>query len=151
MKVEAKWLGKRRFEAHGPSEKAIFMDAKADDGGSGEGNRPMELLLMGLIGCTGIDISMIMERMRQPLETLDIVADGHRRDPYPHAFTEIHLTYTMTGNISPEKAWRAINLSEEKYCSAAASLSATIIPHLILNNEQVQRIQTSESEQGLSD
>ncbi len=144
MKIEAKWLGKRRFEANGPSGKSVHMDAKADDGGTGDGNRPMELLLMGLAGCTGIDITMIMERMRQPLESLDITAQGHRRESFPKAFTEIHLTYTMVGSISPDKAWRAINLSEQKYCSASASLSAKIVPHLVLNGSEVPRMQTSE-------
>lgn len=151
MKVKASWLGKRRFEATGPSGQAVYMDAKAEDGGLGQGNRPMELLLMGLIGCTGIDITLIMERMRQPLEALEITAEGHRREAYPQAYTEIHLTYSMTGEISPEKAWRAINLSEEKYCSASASLSAEILPKLILNGQEIARFQTSEDEKGLSD
>ncbi len=151
MKVTAKWLGKRRFEANGPSGKIVHMDAKAEDGGTGEGNRPMELLLMGLIGCTGIDVSLIMERMRQPLESLEISAEGHRRESYPQAYTAIHLTYKMTGQISPEKAWRAINLSEEKYCSASASLSVEIIPSLILNGKEIERIQTNSDEKGLSD
>jgi putative redox protein len=146
MKVRASWLGKRRFEANGPSEKSVYMDAKAEDGGTGEGNRPMELLLMGLVGCTGIDITLIMERMRQPLEALEILAEGHRREAYPQAYTEIHLTYSLSGQISPEKAWRAIHLSEEKYCSASASLSAEIVPTLILNGQEVARIQSFESE-----
>jgi len=149
MKVTSKWLGKRRFEAQGPSGKPVYMDAKQEDGGTDQGNRPMELLLMGLVGCTGIDISLIMERMRQPLETLEIEADGKRREEYPQAFTEIHLTYKMTGNVAPEKAWRAIHLSEEKYCSASSSLSATIVPHLILNGTEVPSITAVES--GLSD
>jgi putative redox protein len=150
MKVKATWMGKRRFEAKGPSGQTVYMDAKAEDGGTSEGNRPMELLLMGLIGCTGIDISLIMERMRQPLETLEITAEGHRRESYPQAYTEIHLTYQMTGQVSPEKAWRAINLSEEKYCSASASLLAEIKPSLILNGQEIARLQTTTSE-GLSD
>lgn len=138
MLVKGSWHGKRHFQAEGPSGHPIHMDARVEDGGENLGNRPMELLLMGLIGCTGIDISMILERMRQPLESLDIEALGSRRETYPQAFTEIHLIYKINGNIPVEKAWRAIHLSEEKYCSATASLSATVIPHLVLNGVEVE-------------
>ncbi len=151
MDIRAKWLGTRRFEASGPSGHSVYMDANEQDGGMGQGNRPMELLLMGLAGCTGIDISLIMERMRQPLESLEIAAGGNRREDYPHAFTDITLTYTMSGQISPDKAWRAILLSEQTYCSAAASLSANIESHLILNGTEVERIQQRIDKKGLSD
>lgn len=137
MNITGKWLGKRHFQADGPSGHTVYMDASHDDGGTGQGNRPMELVLMGLIGCTGIDISMIMERMRVPIETLEINAEGTRRDSPPKAFTEIHLYYKMTGDIPVSKAWRAIHLSEEKYCSASASLHAKIVPHLNLNGQDV--------------
>lgn len=137
MNVRTTWKGKRQFQATGPSGYQVLMDAKEDVGGEDKGNRPMELLLMGLTGCTGIDVTMILERMRQPLDTLHIDAKGVRRDEYPQAFTEIHLTYDMTGDVQPAKAWRAITLSEQKYCSASASLHAKIVPHLILNGTTV--------------
>jgi len=135
--VRSKWLGKRHFQADGPTGNTVYMDARPDDGGTGQGNSPMELVLMGLVGCTGIDITMILERMRQPLLNLDIDAVGKRKEDYPKAYTEIHVTYKMVGDIASDKAWRAIHLSEEKYCSATASLSATIVPHLILNGTEV--------------
>jgi putative redox protein len=137
MRVEAQWRGKRSFQATGPSDNTIDMDAATDVGGEGKGVRPMELVLMGLVGCTGIDVTMILERMRQPLESLRIEADGTRRDEHPQKFTEIHLTYHVAGDVTPDKVWRAIHLSEEKYCSASASLNATIVPHLILNGQAV--------------
>ncbi|WP_206831962.1 OsmC family protein [Alicyclobacillus fructus] len=137
MKVVGKWLGQRHFQADGPSGNTIYMDAKKEDGGTGQGNRPMELLLMGVVGCTGIDISMIMEKMRVPLQSLEIEAVGERREEYPQAFTRIHLTYRMTGDVPPAKAWRAIRLSEQKYCSAIGSLKAEVIPHLVLNGTEV--------------
>jgi putative redox protein len=96
---------------------------------------------MGLVGCTGIDVAMILERMRQPLDRLDIEAVGQRREEYPQAFTEIHLTYHVDGEIPPAKVWRAIRLSEEKYCSASASLNARIVPHLVLNGEEIPPIE----------
>ncbi|MBF8377020.1 OsmC family protein [Alicyclobacillus mali] len=137
MKVVGKWLGQRHFQADGPSGNTIYMDAKKEDGGTGQGNRPMELLLMGVVGCTGIDIAMIMEKMRVPLQGLEIEAAGERREEYPQAFTRIHLTYHMTGEVPPAKAWRAIRLSEQKYCSAIGSLKAEVIPHLVLNGQEV--------------
>jgi putative redox protein len=138
MVVKGSWQGKRHFQAEGPSGHLVHMDARVDDGGEDLGNRPMELLLMGLIGCTGIDISMILERMRQPVESIDIDAAGTRREEYPQSFTTIHLTYKINGDIPEDKAWRAIQLSEEKYCSATASLSATIVPHLVLNGQPLE-------------
>lgn len=149
MKVSAEWRGKRHFLAKGPSGHEVSMDAKQDDGGENKGNRPMELLLMGLIGCTGIDVTMILERMRQPLEQLRIEATGTRREEFPQAFTEIHLTYHVTGDVAAAKTWRAIHLSEQKYCSASASLNAVIVPHLTLNGEEVAPV--SEQENGLPD
>lgn len=133
MKIEAHWRGRRHFTAEGPSGVSVHMDAATDVGGQGQGARPMELLLMGLAGCTGIDVTLILERMRENLEQLDIEVEGTRRDEYPQAFTEIAVTYKMLGNIPPAKAWRAIDLSEQKYCSATASLNAKITPTLILN------------------
>ena len=137
MKITAHWRGRRHFEAVGPSGYVVPMDAKKEAGGEERGNRPMELLLMGLTGCTGIDVTMILERMREPLEDLRIEAQGTRREENPQKFTEIHLTYQLAGSVSPKKACRAIHLSEEKYCSASASLSATIVPHLVVNGERI--------------
>lgn len=103
MKVTSKWLGQRHFQADGPSGNTVYMDARREEGGTGQGNRPMELLLMGIVGCTGIDIAMILERMRLKLEGMEIDASGIRRDEYPQAFTEIHLTYRLTGRSHPPK------------------------------------------------
>jgi putative redox protein len=137
MKVTSKWLGARHFQADGPSGNTIYMDARHEDGGTGQGNRPMELLLMGIVGCTGIDIAMILERMRVPLEELEIEAAAQRREEHPKAFTEIHLTYRIQGEVPAAKAWRAIHLSEEKYCSAIGTIQSKVVPHLVLNGAEV--------------
>lgn len=149
MKVHTSWQGKRHFLSTGPSGFEVSIDAAETAGGEDKGNRPMELLLMGLTGCTGIDIAMILERMRQSLESLDIEAVGTRREEYPQAFTEIHLFYRMTGEVQAAKAWRAVQLSENKYCSASASLNARIVPHLILNGEELPA--PDNKEEGLPD
>lgn len=151
MKVQAKWLGQRHFQAEGPSGNTVYMDASREDGGTGQGNRPMELLLMGLVGCTGIDMSIILERMRQPVKQMHIEAVGHRREERPQAFTEIHLTYYLEGDLQPAKVWRAIHLSEEKYCSASASLNAKIVPHLMLNGSEIPPLDIVEAEEHLPD
>ncbi|KPV43634.1 OsmC family protein [Alicyclobacillus ferrooxydans] len=137
MNVKTTWQGKRHFLSQGPSGYQVSMDAKEEAGGEDKGNRPMELLLMGLTGCTGIDIAMIIERMRLPMTGMHIDAQGTRREEHPQAFTEITLTYHIDGDIPPAKAWRAIHLSEEKYCSASASLNAKIIPQLVLNGQSM--------------
>ncbi|CAM3719604.1 OsmC family protein [Alicyclobacillus pomorum] len=137
MSISAQWQGKRQFVARGASGHQVTMDAKPEVGGEDKGSRPMEMLLMGLAGCTGIDVTMILEKMRQQLERFSIEVVGKRREEYPQAFTEIHLTYRMDGDVDADKAWRAIVLSEEKYCSASASLNATIIPHLVLNGTEI--------------
>lgn len=135
--VTTKWLGQRHFQVDGPSGNTIYIDARREEGGTGQGNRPMELLLMGIVGCTGIDIATILERMRVNAESLQIEASGTRREEHPKGYTEIHLTYQIEGDVPPAKAWRAIRLSEEKYCSAIASVSATVVPHLVLNGSDV--------------
>ena len=137
MNVKTAWQGKRHFLSLGPSGHQVSMDAKEEAGGEDKGNRPMELLLMGLTGCTGIDIAMILERMRLPMTSLNIEAKGTRKEDHPQAFTEIELTYYIDGEIPAAKAWRAVHLSEDKYCSASASLNAVIKPRLILNGEEV--------------
>lgn len=142
MHVTTTWTGKRHFESVGDSGIAVNIDARQEDGGEGQGNRPMELVLMGLTGCTGIDVSLILERMRIPVESLRIEATGERREEHPKAFTQIHLTYHITGNAPVDKVWRAISLSQDKYCSASASLSAEIIPHLVLNGESMPQSHT---------
>lgn len=146
MKVTTKWLGQRHFEADGPSGNTIYIDANREAGGTGEGNRPMELLLMGVVGCTGIDIAMILERMRVNVEAFQIEATGTRRDEHPKAFTDMHLTYRIDGDVPPAKAWRAIRLSEEKYCSAIGSVSANVVPHLILNGSDVPPLDIVETD-----
>lgn len=134
MKVSVEWQGKRRFAAVGDSKHTVVMDAKAEVGGEDGGPRPMELLLMGLGGCTGIDIVMILEKMRLTVEDFRMEIEGARREEYPQKFTEIHVKYILKGpDLAPDKVERAIRLSEEKYCSASASLNAQIVASYEIN------------------
>ncbi len=87
------------------------------------GVSPMELILAGLAGCTGVDIADILAKKRQPLSALQVKVRGYRREEYPKIFTEIEITYLVYGDgIDPQAVERAIQLSEEKYCSVSAML-----------------------------
>ncbi|MFD0679641.1 MULTISPECIES: OsmC family protein [unclassified Paenibacillus] len=133
MQVTAEWLGKRRFQAKGPSGYPVVMDSSEQFGGEGSGNSPLELVLVGLVGCIGIGVTKLLEKMRQSLESLDIVADGIREESLPHAIIEIHLTFNVKGAIAPTRIWQAVKLESEQYCPVAASLKAIIVPHVVLN------------------
>jgi putative redox protein len=136
MKVTVNWQGKKRFEAIGESNHPVVMDAKREIGGDDQGPRPMELLLMGLGGCTGIDIVMILEKMRLTVDSFRIEVDGIRREEYPQKFTGITMKYVLKGpDLTREKVERAIRLSEQKYCSASASLNADIRTVFELNGQ----------------
>lgn len=138
MHATVRWQDKIRFEGMGESGHAVTIDAKADVGGENKGPRPMELLLMGLGGCTGIDIIMILQKMRIPFERLDIHLDGARAPEPPEKFTQITLTYEIDApGASVDKVIRAVKLSQEKYCSASHSLSAELSAVLVLNGERV--------------
>jgi putative redox protein len=89
------------------------------------GISPMELLLTGLAGCTGVDVALILGKKRQPLDDLQVRVRGKRADQHPKVYTEIVIEYWLWGEGLSEKAIeQAIALSEEKYCSASAMLGA---------------------------
>ena len=134
MRAKVSWQDKRRFTAVADSGHSVTVDAKPDVGGENRGPRPMELLLMGLGGCTGIDMTMILEKMRIPYQRIDITLDGERASAPPEKFTEITLTYEVEAPDAPvDKVLRAVKLSQEKYCSASHSLNAKLHAVLVLN------------------
>ncbi len=128
MNVELKRIdGDFHFEAIGESGFSIHTDAAPDIGGGGAGARPMELLLMGLASCSAIDMTLILKKQRQVVDDFRISVNGERvkelgteRSP----FTTIHIHYFLKGQIDPQKAARAAQLSMEKYCSATAQMAA---------------------------
>ncbi|QRG66990.1 OsmC family protein [Brevibacillus choshinensis] len=137
MNVQAQWKGKLQFEAKGPSGYPVFMDSSVALGGEGAGNSPLELILVGLVGCMGIGVTKLLEKMRQSPTAIEIVADGIRDEAVPHAITEIHLTFHVSGEVAPSRIWQAVKLESEQYCPVAASLKATIIPHVFINGNEV--------------
>ncbi|WP_266365482.1 OsmC family protein [Tellurirhabdus rosea] len=111
------------FEAAGVSGVPVHLDGSTDIGGHNLGARPMELLLMGLAGCSAIDVVLILQKQRQRIDEFRITVEGDRSaDATPAPFESIRLHYYLKGEISEDKARRAIDLSMDKYCSATAQL-----------------------------
>ena len=93
-------------------------------GDAGPGPSPMQLLLLGLGGCSLADVVSILQKQRQPLVDLQVLIDGQRKEDHPRAWKAIHLHFVVIGaGLDPAKVERAINLSVEKYCGAHATLS----------------------------
>ncbi|WP_456396101.1 OsmC family protein [Thermococcus sp.] len=89
----------------------------------GEGGiSPMKLLLLSVAGCTAYDIVMILKKMRESIEGLEVEISGERRDEHPRIYRRVHLHYKIKGSVDPKKAERAIELSQDRYCSASAHI-----------------------------
>lgn len=127
MKIELKRVDNAfRFKAESRYTDTItYIDAAEAIGGHNAGARPMELMLMSLGGCSGIDVIEILKKQRQQLDQIDISVEGKRADSIPAVFTEIHLHFRLEGILDEKKVKRAIDLSLGKYCSAAAMLCKT--------------------------
>jgi putative redox protein len=134
--MKLNWTEDMQFVARSENGPAIVIDSK--DGGSGP--TPMELLLAGIAGCTGIDIVLILQKKRLELNKLEINISGKQAGKYPKRFTDIHIEYFLAGKNIPFKAVeQAIKLSEEKYCSALASFNAKFShSYRIENKEQIK-------------
>ena len=114
------------FEAAGVSGVPVHIDGATDIGGHNAGARPMELLLMGLGGCTAIDVILILKKQRQRIDDFRISVSGERikiEGTEMKPFRSINIHFKLKGAIDLAKAERAVNLSMEKYCSATAQLS----------------------------
>mgnify|MGYP000854731673 FL=1 len=103
----------------------ITMDMSPDVGGRNQGPRPMEMLLLGMGGCTLIDVMLILRKSRQEFSALRVELEAARADDIPKVFTRIHAHFVVSGdNLDSKKVSRAINLSADKYCSASKMLGA---------------------------
>lgn len=130
MKITLKRLDENyHLEAANESGNTLHIDASPVIGGGGNGARPMELLIMGLGGCSAIDIISILKKARQPLEDIQVEINAEREQgKEPALFTTIQAHYVLTGDVQDSHVKRAVDLSLEKYCSVARVLekSATI-------------------------
>jgi len=116
------------FLAEGDSGHQITIGFSKDIGGKDNGPSPMELLLHGAAGCTGIDILLILKKMKVEVEEFKVNVEGERAEDHPRRFEKIKMEYIIKGNgLTDKNVKRAVELSQEKYCSATNSLNADII------------------------
>lgn len=120
--AQVQWIGEQKFVATSPSGHAITIDA---DGKSNKAPGPMELLLLALGACTAVDVVLILEKKRQKLQALNVICSGHRAPDPPQVWTKFELLYQLRGKVDDAAAKRAIELSEEKYCSVSSMLKKT--------------------------
>jgi len=115
------------FIGKGQSNHWIAMDGPEEFKGSNAASRPKELILIGLAGCSGSDISSILSKMKENVTRFEIDVDAESSDEHPKVYTKIHLKYRFWGeNLNEEKIEKAINLSQDKYCSVSAMLKPTV-------------------------
>lgn len=124
-KTRVKWAGDMTFVGESASGHAVVMDAGADNGGRDHGIRPMEMLLLGLGGCSSIDVMLILKKARQNVVDAWVEIEAERADEIPKYFTKIHMHFVVKGHdVDPRRVEQAIKLSKEKYCSASVQLGA---------------------------
>ncbi len=123
MDVNVVWNSKMAFTAHGEEEFTIPLDAEMAVGGDGRGFKPMELIAIGLAGCTAMDVISILQKKRQKVNKFEVSVDAARSHDHPKVFTNAIITFKVTGNEIEESAvLRAIELSATKYCPVHAML-----------------------------
>ncbi len=123
MKGTVTWLSGRAFVAESGSGHAVVMDGPPDGGGRNIGLRPMEMVLLGVGGCSTYDVVNILEKSRQKVRDCRVELSATRADTIPAVFTRIHLHFVVSGEeLNPKQVERAVQLSAEKYCSASIML-----------------------------
>lgn len=123
MKVTINWGGEAKFLGTSDSGHTITMDGPPDHGGKNQGPRPMEMLLLGLGGCTSFDVMSILQKSRQDVTDCQARIEAERADEVPSVFTNIRIHFVVTGRKLKENlVQRAVTLSAEKYCSASIML-----------------------------
>jgi len=123
MKARITWVEGRTFLGESGSGHAVVMDGAPEHGGRNLGVRPMEMLLLGLGGCTAFDVVMILEKAREPVADCRVEVEAERAETDPKVFTRIHMRYIVSGRgLDRAKVERAVALSKEKYCSASIML-----------------------------
>lgn len=123
MKARVKWVEGVTFVGESASGHAVVMDGPPESGGRNLGIRPMEMLLLGMGGCTAFDVVMILKKARQPVTDCVVEMQAERAAADPKVFTRIHVHFVVTGSgLSDKQVARAVELSAEKYCSASIML-----------------------------
>ena len=121
VEARARWTDQERFLGIATSGHAIVIDAATEK----TANSPMELVLIGLCGCTASDVVSILRKKREPLTSLEVRAQAERAPNPPSVYTELKLIYRVGGKVSRKAVEDAVRLSKEKYCSVSAMLEKT--------------------------
>ena len=137
LKTRVRWVEGHRFVATTGSGFSLVLDNPHRE--DGVAASPMELLLVSLAGCTGVDVVAILEKMRQPLERFEVEVEGMRAEEHPRIYTGVNVVYRAWGDVTPKKLLKAVELSEGKYCSVTEMLrpTAKIDVRVELNGEVV--------------
>lgn len=124
VKITLHRVGPRKMEAINQHGRTLVMDAPVAAGGSDDGVRPIEALLMSLAGCSATDVMAILEKRKQNPDYFAVLVDGTRKDATPAVFEEIRIHFELKGNVNQADLDDAIKLSAEKFCSVGAMLAA---------------------------
>ena len=123
MECRVTWAGEARFDAYSGTGHTVIMDGPEDHGGKNQGPRPMEMLLLGVGGCSAFDVVHILKKSRQDVTHCEAQIKAVRVDAVPAVFESIHIHFTVRGNNLKEvQVKKAVELSAEKYCSASIML-----------------------------
>lgn len=128
MNTRVKWLDNMSFVGESASGHSVVMDGPPEAGGRNLGVRPMEMLLLGLGGCSSFDIVSILKKGKQDIVDCEVEISAERADSEPKVFTKIHMHFVISGkSLSEKRVIKAIELSAEKYCSASIMLGKTAV------------------------
>ncbi|MEM7562851.1 MAG: OsmC family protein [Pseudomonadota bacterium] len=126
MKCRVKWLDHMSFVGESGSGHSVVMDGAPEAGGRNLGIRPMEMMLLGMGGCTAFDVVSILKKSRQAVVDCEVELESERADTVPKVFTKIHAHFIVKGHqLDPVKVGKAVALSADKYCSASRMLEKT--------------------------
>ncbi len=126
MKTRVKWLDHMSFIGESASGHSVVMDGPPEAGGRNLGVRPMEMLLLGMGGCSSFDVVSMLKKGRQDITSCEVEIESERADEEPKVFTKIHMHFIIKGNaVSESKVKKAVSLSADKYCSASIMLGKT--------------------------
>jgi putative redox protein len=123
MKARIKWIEGVSFVGQSASGHSLIMDGAPESGGQNLGFRPMELLLLGMGGCTSFDVILILRKARQQVSDCVAEIEAERAETDPKVFTRIHVHFVVSGHqLDARRVEQAISLSADKYCSASIML-----------------------------
>ena len=127
MKAVVKWLDNMSFVGESESGHSVVMDGPPESGGRNLGVRPMEMVLLGMGGCTAFDVVLILQRQRQEITDCYVELSSERAEEVPKVFTKIHVHYVVKGkNLNEKRVARAVDMTAEKYCSVSIMLAKSV-------------------------